>query len=156
MMTNSCTENFLDKFASIIAIPDEAIDFYYPLSDKKKVIDASFFIADYQRTFPIITKKKSIRVSEGVGASLAADVYEVKIEWIVEAISHEDSQTAIAQFERLENNLNHLLLKTIDDHRFLLRVHEGAWKFSYVDKDGHYECSFTAQSASGLQRIPMN
>ena len=156
MTNNNCFENFLDRFGSILAIPDEAIDFYYPLTDADKVLDASFFVADYQRAFPIILKKKSIRVSEGVGASLAADVYDVKIAWTVDAVSDEEMAEANAQFKRLESGLNHLLLKTIDDHRFLLRVHEGAWKFTCQYKDGRYECSFEAESASGLQRIPMN
>ena len=156
MNTPNCNENFMGVIASVLAVPDEAIDFYVPLSCEEKVLDASFFVCDYQRGFELMAKKKSIQVSEGTSVSLSGDAYDVKISWTVDAPDIEESKSACEQFKKLKNSVNHLFIRAVDGHRYLLRVHEGAYSFDFIEKEGVYDCLFKAHSVSGLQRIPID
>ena len=155
MNTKNCNENFLGMAAEILAVPEENVDFYLPVDCADEVLDASYFVADYQHGFMLMAKKKTIRISESLSASLAGDAYEAKVSWDVDAPDIATARLAEAQFKRLKRGANHLFISMVDGQRYVLRVHKGAYSFNYIEKDGHYECQFKAHSVSGFQRIPI-
>lgn len=144
-----CKETLFELVTSIEAYPLSAISFSVPFENYRKYISKSDFTADQSKSIQVPMKSRTGEFIEKTSIALPGKSHEVTVTWQVKNISQEDYATLYA----LEENANHLIIKTYAQTDYLLRADEFGYRFTYNVKEGSMDCELTITNIAGVQRI---
>lgn len=144
-----CKEQDYSLIVEIKAYPEDAVSFSQPMQYEKKHIDASFYSADETRSIKVPIKKLSGKLSETVKHERAGKTYTVTIDWESNVEKKEDYQL----LHLLEDNVNHLEIKTFGDNLSFVRSQAPGYKFTMEEDAGTMKCSLSIINKAGVQRV---
>lgn len=144
-----CKEQDYGLIVEIKAYPEDAVTFSQPMQYEKKHINSSYYSADGTRAILVPMKKLTAKMGESVKYDRFGKTYTVTLDWDVDI----DNEGKYELLHTLENNVNHLEVKTFGERLSLIRSQGPGYRFTMEEDSGVIKCSLSVVNKAGVQRV---